>query len=79
MGINNLNVKFVIQKNILLLFNLMIQRMERVGRKSGDSTFVFFIPKWSRNEDPEEIKKRYLKKSKNLSIPAAKTGNTQLS
>lgn len=54
----------------------MIQKMERVGRKDRDSIFVFFTPKWLRNKDLEEIKKHHLKKSQNLSIPAAKTGNT---
>lgn len=50
--------------------------MRCAGRKGGDSTFVFFTPKWSKIKDPAEIKKRRLKKSKNQSVSAARTENT---
>lgn len=53
--------------------------MRRAGRKGGDFTFVFCTPKQSRIKDPAEIERHQLKKSKNLSVPAARTRNTQLS
>lgn len=49
------------------------------NKKSRDSTFVFFISKWLRIKNPAEIKNRQLKKLKNLSVPGARTRNTQLS
>lgn len=54
----------------------MIERMECAGKKSRDSTFVFFTSKWSRIKDPIEIKKSQLKKCKNPLVPATKTVNT---
>lgn len=56
----------------------MIQRIGRASRKGGDSMFVFFISKWSKIKNLIEIKKRQLKKSKNLSVLAVETRNTQL-
>lgn len=79
MGIDNPDVKLVIQWDIPLSFDSMIQRMGRAGRKGGASTFVFFTPKWSMIKDPAEIERRQLKKSKNPSVPTAETGNTQFS
>lgn len=55
-------MKLVIQWDIPLSFDLLIQKMGRAGKKGGDSTFVFFIPKWSRIKDPAEIENRQLKK-----------------
>lgn len=57
----------------------MIQRIRRANRKGRNSTFVFFISKWSKIKNPAEIKKHQLKKSKNPSISAARTENTQFS
>lgn len=45
MGVDNPDVKLVIQWDIPLLFDSMIQRMGRAGRKGGALTFVFFTPK----------------------------------
>lgn len=58
MGIDTPDMKFVIQCNIPLLFNLMIQRMGQAKRKGGTLMFVFFILKWTRLKDPNKIKKR---------------------
>lgn len=57
----------------------MNQRMRRASKKGEDSMFVFFTPKQLRIKDLAEIKKHQLKKSKNLSVPVAGTGNTQFS
>lgn len=56
----------------------MIQRIGHASRKGEDSIFVFFISKWSKIKNLIEIKKRQLKKSKNLSVLAVETRNTQL-
>lgn len=63
MGINNPDVKLVIQWDIPMTFDSMIQRMGRAGRKGGQSTFVLFTPKWSAIKDQKEIKERKAKKS----------------
>lgn len=58
MGINNPDVKLVIQWDIPLSFDSMIQQMGRAGRKGGQSTFILFTPKWSEVKDPKEIANR---------------------
>lgn len=45
MGINNPDVKLVIQWDISLLFDLIIQRIGRAGRKGGASILVLFTLK----------------------------------
>lgn len=79
MGIDNPDVKLVIQWDIPLSFDSMIQRMGRAGRKGGQSTFVFFTPKWSRIKDPKEIEKRQSKNSKSSLDSGVTTANAQLS
>ncbi len=73
MGIDNPDVKLVIQWDIPLSFDSMIQRMGRAGRKGGASTFVLFTPKWTRIKDPEEIEKR------NAGLPSSTAVSAQLS
>lgn len=58
MDINNLDVKLIIQWELPILFDSMIQRMSRAGRKDGYFYFVFFSPKWTIVKDKEEITKR---------------------
>lgn len=48
MGIDNPDVKLVIQWDIPMSFDSMIQRMGRARRKGAQPTFVFFSPKWWR-------------------------------
>ena len=55
MGINNPDIKFVIQWDFLITFDAMIQRLERPGRKGGQAIFILFTPKWSQIRDPKEI------------------------
>lgn len=57
MGIDNLDVKFVIQWDIPLLFDLMIQRMGQAERKGWVSTFVLFTFKQIRLKDLDKIEK----------------------
>ena len=58
MGIDNPDVKLVIQWDIPLSFDSMIQRMGRAGSKSGASAFILLTPKWTRIKDPDEIENR---------------------
>lgn len=58
MGIDNPDIKLVIQWDIPLLFDSMIQRMGRGGRKGRASAFILLTPKWTRIKDPDEIEKR---------------------
>ena len=45
MGIDNPNIKLIIQWDFPITFDAMIQQLGRAGRKSGQSTLIFFIPK----------------------------------
>lgn len=58
MAIDNPDVKLVIQWGLPLSFDSMMQRMRCAGRDGGQSTFVFFTPKWSKCKDQKEIEKR---------------------
>lgn len=58
MGIDNPDVKRVVQWDLPLSFDSMIQRMGRAGRKGGASAFILLTPKWTRIKDPDEIEKR---------------------
>lgn len=44
MGIDNLDVKLVIQWDLLLSFDFMIQQISCAGQKGGLSHFILFIP-----------------------------------
>lgn len=57
MGINNPDVRLVIQWDIPLSFDSMIQQMSRAGRKGRASVFILFIPKWTKIKNPDEIEK----------------------
>ena len=56
-GIDNPDVKLVIQWDIPLSFDSMIQRMGRAGRKSEAFLFILLTPRWTIIKDPEEIEK----------------------
>ncbi|MCJ1348467.1 hypothetical protein MMC31_006699 [Peltigera leucophlebia] len=71
MGIDNPDVKLVIQWDIPLSFDSTIQRMGRAGRKGSQSTFVLFTPKWSEVKDPKEIDKRMATKNHSSSSTAS--------
>lgn len=49
------DIKFIIQWDIPTNFDAMIQCMRHAGRKGGQTTFIFFTPKWSRLKDLKEI------------------------
>ena len=74
MGIDNPDVKLVVQWDFPLLFDSMIQRMGRAGRKGGKATFLLFTPKWSKIKDQKEVEEQKSKNSKD-----ATTVNAQLS
>lgn len=44
-GLNNPDIMLVIQWDIPITFNLIIQQMSRVGKKSRASVFILFILK----------------------------------
>ena len=56
--IDNPDVKLVIQWDILLLFDSMIQRMRRAGKKGRASAFILLTPKQTRSKDSNNIEKR---------------------
>lgn len=57
MGINNPDVRLVIQWDIPISFDSMIQRMGRVGRRGRASVFILLTPKWTKIKDLAEIEK----------------------
>ena len=77
MEIDNPDVRLFIQWDIPFSFDTMIQRMGRAGRKTAQSTFVFFTPKWSMVKDPKEIEERLENRSKKAT--SLSIANAQLS
>lgn len=55
MSDNNPNVKLVVYWDICLLFNLIIQQIDWVGRKDGILAFFLFTSKWTKIKEPKEI------------------------
>lgn len=47
MGIDNPDIRLVIQWDLPISFDSMIQRIGRAGRKGQQSTFVLLTPKWT--------------------------------
>lgn len=75
MGIDNPDVKLVVQWDIPMSFDSMIQQMRRAGRKGALSAFVFFMPKWTKiDPDSDEIEKRLA--LINSSAASAKAANS---
>ena len=58
MGINNPDIKLVIQWDIPVTFDAMIQRMGCAKRKGGQATFILITPKWTILKDEKEIEQR---------------------
>lgn len=59
MGINNPDIKLVIQWDLPIIFDSMIQRMGQAGRKGNKQAyFILFTPKWTQVTGPEEVEKR---------------------
>lgn len=54
-GIDNPDIKLVIQWDIPLSFDAMIERMGHAGRKGGKAVFIFLTPKWSQISEPKEL------------------------
>lgn len=63
MGINNPDIKLVVQYDIPNSLDAMIQRMGRAGRKGGQSTFILLTPKWTQIKDQDEIIQRIAKRT----------------
>lgn len=63
MGIDNPDIRLVIQWDLLLSFDSMIQRLGRAGRKGAQAHFVLLTPKWTQVKDPEEVRQRLAKRN----------------
>lgn len=57
-GIDNPDIKLVIQWDIPLSFDSMIQRIGQAGRKSEIFLFILLTLRWTIIKDPEEIEKQ---------------------
>lgn len=57
MGINNPDIRLVIQWDLPISFDSMIQRMGRAGRKGQQVWFILLTQKWTQVKRPDEIKK----------------------
>lgn len=57
MDIDNLDVKLVIQWDLILFFDSMIQKMSHARQKDGLLYFILFIPAWTVIKNQEEIEK----------------------
>ncbi len=78
-GINNPDIRLIVQCDVPISFDVMIQRMGRVSRKGESSTFVLLKPKKTQVKDPTEMEDRVAKKrSRPVTgkfIPAANLSN----
>lgn len=78
MGIDNPDVKLVIQWDIFISFDSMIQWIERTGKKGALSIFILFLPKWTKiDTNSNKIKQRLALKNPSISTKAA--NSSQLS
>ena len=56
MGIDNPDIKLVIQWDLPMSFDSMIQRMGRAGRQAGQqAVFILMTPKWTQVKDEKEL------------------------
>lgn len=63
MGIDNPDIKLVIQWDLPISFDSIIQRMGRAGRKRIQAMFILFTPKWTQVTGPEEVEERIKKRT----------------
>ena len=64
MGINNPNIKLVIQWDLCMSFDSMIQQMGRARRKASQlAVFILMIAKWTQVKDEKEIQDRIAKRT----------------
>lgn len=70
MGIDNPDIKLVIQWDIPVSFDAMIQRIGRAGRKGQKAVFIFLSPGWSRIADPKELEDRLAKRAGSNTLKA---------
>lgn len=61
LGIDNPDIKLVIQWDIPITFDTMIQRLRKASRKDSLSTFVLITPKWCQVKDFNEIQNQVSK------------------
>lgn len=57
MGIDNPDIRLVIQWDLPISFDSMIQRMGRAERKGQQAWFILLTPKWTQVKGPDERKK----------------------
>lgn len=63
MGINNPDIRLVVQWDLPINFDSMIQRMGRAGRRGGQATFILFTPKWTQVKDATKVEQRIAKRT----------------
>lgn len=78
MGIDNPDIKLVVQYDISTSFDAMIQRMGRAGRKGNQATFILLTPKWSQVKSPDEIAQYLAKRTESLNIQPSDTNRVTL-
>ena len=57
MGIDNPDIRLVIQWDLPMSFDSMIQRIGCAGRKGQQAWFILLTPKWTKVKGPDEVKK----------------------
>lgn len=77
MGIDNPDIKLVIQWDIPISFDGMIQQMGRAGRKGGQAIFILLTPKWTKLKDQSELKERLAKRSASTNFSKAASTDQQ--
>lgn len=55
MGIDNPDIRLVVQWDLPLSLDAMIQRMGRAGQKRKQATFVLFTLNWTQVSGSEEV------------------------
>lgn len=63
MGIDNPDIKLVVQWDLPMSFDSMIQRMGRASRKGNQAAFVLFTPNWAEVSEPEDVEKSHIKRT----------------
>ena len=58
MGINNPDIRLVVQWDLPITIDAMIQRLGRAGRDCKQSIFMLITPKWTNIKDPKELEQR---------------------
>lgn len=61
MGINNPDIRLVVQWDISTILDAMIQKLSKDGRDGNQSIFILITTKWTNIKDSNELKQRHNK------------------